>query len=79
MAEQEESAFWDHHDSTECLEETEPVTVRFTDARPTKKQKSIRLEPTVIEQVKKVAQTRGIGYQTLIRMWVIEQLQKVAA
>jgi predicted DNA binding CopG/RHH family protein len=40
---------------------------------------SIRLEPAVIEQIKQVAKTKGVGYQTLIRIWVMEQLQKTAA
>ena len=31
--EQEEAAFWDDHDSTEFLDETEPVNVTFIDVR----------------------------------------------
>jgi predicted DNA binding CopG/RHH family protein len=77
--EQDEAAFWDAHDSTEFLPETETVDIKFIDARPTKKQISIRLEPAVIEQIKQVARTKGVGYQTLIRIWVMEQLQKTAA
>ncbi len=77
--EQEEAEFWDTHDSTEFLDETEVVETHFVDARLPKKQISIRLEPSAIEQIKKVARSKGIGYQTLIRMWVMEQIQKVAA
>lgn len=77
--EQQEAEFWDTHDSTEFLDETEVVETHFADARPPKKQISIRLEPSTIEQIKKVARVKGIGYQTLIRMWVVEQLQKTAA
>ena len=32
----------------------------------------------VIEQIKQVAHAKGMGYQTLIRMWVMEQVQKTA-
>ncbi|HRW08771.1 MAG TPA: CopG family antitoxin [Caldilineaceae bacterium] len=74
--EQEEAEFWDTHDSTEFLDETEPVETQFVDQRTTKKQITIRLEPATIEQLKRVARTKGIGYQTLIRLWVTEQLQK---
>jgi len=77
-SDQEEAEFWDTHDSVDFLEETEPVEVRFADARPSKKQISIRLDPSAIDQIKKVARTKGIGYQTLIRIWVMEQLEKVA-
>jgi len=40
---QEESSFWDTHNSTEFLDDTEPVEVTFVDARPRKKQISLRL------------------------------------
>ena len=72
--EREEAEFWDTHDSTEFLEETEPVDVAFVDARPPKKQISLRLDPDVIERLKAIAARKGIGYQTLIRMWVMERL-----
>ncbi|HHS98591.1 MAG TPA: hypothetical protein ENK08_12000 [Chloroflexi bacterium] len=72
--EREEAEFWDTHDSTEFLEETEPVDVVFVDARPPKKQISLRLDPDVIERLKAIAARKGIGYQTLIRMWVMERL-----
>jgi predicted DNA binding CopG/RHH family protein len=76
--EQDEAAFWNSHDSVEFLDETEAVDIKFVDVRPTKKQISLRLDPVVIEQVKEIAHTKGIGYQTLIRMWVMEQVQKAA-
>jgi predicted DNA binding CopG/RHH family protein len=79
VSEQDEAEFWDTHDSTDFLDETEAVDSTFVDARPAKKQISLRLDPAVIEQIKKVAHTKGVGYQTLIRMWVMEQVQKTAA
>lgn len=75
-SDQEEAEFWDTHDSTEFLAETEPMEVQFVDRRPVKQQITIRLEPSAIVAIKKVASGKGIGYQTLIRMWVMEQLQK---
>lgn len=78
-SEQEEAEFWDTHDSTDFLAETESVEMRFVDRRPVKQQISIRLEPSAIVEIKKVASGKGIGYQTLIRMWVMEQLQKATA
>lgn len=72
--EQEEAEFWATHNSTKYLDDTEPVDVTFVDARPSKKQISLRLDANTIEELKAVAQRRGIGYQTLIRMWVMERL-----
>jgi len=73
-SEQEEAEFWDTHDSIEYVEDTEPMEVSFVDARPAKKLISVRMEPTAIEKLKVVAQQKGIGYQTLMRMWVMERL-----
>ena len=77
--EQEEALFWDTHDSTEFTEITEPVDVTFVDVRPTKQQISLRLEPAVIDQLKQVARSKGIGYQTMIRMWVMERLEQAGS
>ncbi len=72
--EQEESEFWDTHSFTDYLDETEPVDIEFVDARPHKVQISLRLAPSTITRVKAAARQQGIGYQTLIRMWVLEKL-----
>jgi predicted DNA binding CopG/RHH family protein len=74
--EQEEADFWDSHDSTDFFAETEAVNVTFVDARPVMKQISLRLDPSVIDQLKSLAGDKGIGYQTMIRMWVMERLRQ---
>lgn len=73
-SDREEAEFWDSHDSTEFLEDSTPVDVTFIDTRPLKKQISLRLDAQTIEALKQVAHRKGIGYQTLIRMWVNERL-----
>jgi predicted DNA binding CopG/RHH family protein len=73
-SEREEAEFWDTHDSTDFLSDTEPVDLTFVDARPAKKQISLRLDPEAIDKLKAIARRKGIGYQTLIRMWVMERL-----
>ena len=74
VSEQEEAKFWATHDSIEYLDDTEPVDVTFVDARPSEKQISLRLDAYVFEELKAVAQSRDIGYQALIRVWVMERL-----
>jgi len=73
---QEESEFWDTHDFTDYLNETTPVDVKLEDARPRKTQISLRLDAETIARLKTLAKGRGIGYQTLIRMWVMERLNQ---
>ena len=72
--EKEEAEFWATHDSTEYLDNTEPIEVTFVDARVPKKLISVRFDNETIESLKTVARTKGIGYQTLIRIWVNERL-----
>jgi predicted DNA binding CopG/RHH family protein len=79
ISEQEEAEFWATHDSTEYLDDTEPVDVMFVDARPSEKQISLRLDAYVIEELKAVAQSKDVGYQTLIRTWVMERLAQERA
>ncbi len=77
--EQEESDFWDTHDSTDYLEDSEEVDIKFVDARPRKALISLRLEREAINRLKVVAERKGIRYQTLIRMWVMERLNNEQA
>jgi len=72
--EQEEAEFWATHDATEFLQDTQPVDMTFTDARPRKTQIAIRFDPNTLRELRAVAQRKGVGYQTLIRMWVMERL-----
>ncbi|MGH2542135.1 MAG: CopG family antitoxin [Ardenticatenaceae bacterium] len=72
--EAQEAAFWDTHDATEFLDETEPVDVTFVDARPSKGEISLRLDPDVMDRLQAVAEREGVGYRTLIRLWVMERL-----
>jgi len=74
VSEQEEAEFWATHDSAEYLDDTEPVDVMFVDAGPSEKQISLRLDAHVIEKLRTVAQSKDVGYQTLIRTWVMERL-----
>ena len=72
--EKEEAEFWATHDSTDYLDETQPVEVTFVDARVPKRLISVRFDNETIESLKAVARRKGIGYQTLIRIWVNERL-----
>jgi len=76
-SEKEEAEFWASHDSTDFLDETKEVKVKFV--RPKKKLVSLRLDEKTIKELKKLAQKKGIGYLELVRMWVLENLGKTKA
>lgn len=70
-----ESDYWDSISVEELWETSEPVEERLVDARP-KKQISLRLAESLIQRGKEVAAEKGMGYQTLFRMWIIEGLKR---
>ena len=76
-SEREEADFWATHNSTDYLSETKEAKVKFT--RPQKKLVSLRLDEKTVRQLKKIANTKGIGYLELVRMWVLENLSKIKA
>lgn len=71
---EEERKFWDTHDITEFADELKPARVEFV--RPKKKLISLRLETRQIETLKHIASGKGLGYLSLIRLWVTERLSR---
>lgn len=67
--------FWDGHSLADYVEDTEPVEDAVFPSRPLK-QVCLRLAPSQIERVKRIAETKGIGYQTLLRMWITERVRQ---
>ena len=73
----EEAAFWDTHSTADYEAEFTPVRVRF--AKRLSSGVTIRFDPDTLEQLRSLAQEKGIGPTTLIRMWVLERLGKNTA
>lgn len=64
--EAEEIEFWDTHNPRDYM--TEPADDIIIDIRPEKKISiSLRLEPSLIARVKRMAERLDMPYQTLIR------------
>ncbi len=76
-SEKEEADFWATHDSIDYLSDTKEVKAKFT--RPKKKLVSLRLDEKTINRLKKIADSKGLGYLELIRMWVLESLNRTKA
>jgi predicted DNA binding CopG/RHH family protein len=72
---EEEWEYWESKSPEELLAESEEVEIEYVDARP-KTLISLRLPSSTIEGLKALAVRRGIGYQTMIRMWVMERLEE---
>ena len=70
----EEAEFWDKQDTTQFLGQFKPVKMQFP--KPRKKLISMRLPEPEIIGLKQIASRKGIGYLTMIRMWVTERFFK---
>lgn len=74
-SEQEESEFWDTHDSMDYLDGTEEVDMTFVDARP-RNQVTLWFGSETLCKLESLAQKRGVSYRTMIRAWVMEKLDQ---
>ena len=72
-SEAEEARFWDTHDTTEFLDEFKPATLTFTRPKP-KVLVSVRLAKPDVALMQRLAARKGLGYGSLIRMWLTERL-----
>ena len=82
--EQEAREFFDTHDTVELLEETEPEELvlapelgeKLRRRRERKEVITIRISALHLAKIRRVAQRKGIPYQTLIQLWLAEALEK---
>ena len=74
----EEREFWDSHDSTDYLDDfKETKDVVFV--RPKKQVISLRLEPEVINKLRKLAEKEGLPPTTYARMLIMQAIRNKAA
>jgi predicted DNA binding CopG/RHH family protein len=70
---EELAQFWDTHDLTDFEAELEEVTeVVFEKKSPSKL--VVPLRPQELQALKRLAQTRGVPSEELVRAWVLEKL-----
>ncbi len=72
---QEEAKFWESHSISDFIDELKPVNVRF--AKNLSEGLHIRLNSQTLQTLREKAKNKGIGPTTLVRMWILEQLQSV--
>jgi len=73
---EEERTFWDTTDTTELIESGELVPVEDVKFIRPLKTITIRVPEDSLRTLKVVAKKKGIGYSTLIRMWIGEKLEE---
>jgi predicted DNA binding CopG/RHH family protein len=71
----EEARWWETHNLADYQDEFEIVEARF--AKNLSHGLTIRLDPETLTKVRTLAKKKGIGPTTLIRMWILEDLEKL--
>jgi len=74
--EDEEREFWATHDSTHYIDWRKAKRARFPELKPSEKSISIRMPKFLIEDLKLLANRRGIPYQSLMKELLAEKVEK---
>lgn len=74
--EAEERAFWETHDSAQYLDWGQAQKVALPRLKPSTQTISLRLPQHLLESIKVAANARDVPYQSLIKVWLQEKLQK---
>ncbi len=74
--EDEEREFWAEHDSTGFIDWRSAGRRKFPDLKPTLRTISLRLPVSMIEDLKILANRRDVPYQSLLKVFLAERLEK---
>ena len=75
-SEDEERKFWARHDSTEYIDWRTAARCKFPNLKPTLRTISLRLPVSMIEDLKVLANKRDVPYQSLLKVFLAERIQK---
>ena len=75
-SEKEEFEFWSKHESTEYVDYSKGKKTTFQNLKPSVRTVSVRLPESLIAYLKVLANKRDIPYQSLMKMFLTERIQK---
>ncbi len=74
--EQEEREFWETHDSSDHVDWTKAESVSLSNLKPSTKTISLRLPEGLLDSIKIEANKRDMPYQSLIKVWLAEDVKE---
>lgn len=74
--EAQERAFWESHDSTEFVDWRQAEQVQLPNLKPSTKTISLRLPVSLLERIKVEANKRDVPYQSLIKAWLADEVNR---
>jgi predicted DNA binding CopG/RHH family protein len=75
-SEEGERKFWAKNDSTEFVDWRSAQKQRFPNLKPSLRTISLRLPVSMIEDLKILANNRDVPYQSLLKVFLAERLEK---
>ena len=75
-SEAEGRRFWQQHDSTEYLDWSSAREVMLPNLKPSTRTISLRLPESMLDALKLIANKRDIPYQSLLKAFVAERLDR---
>ncbi|MFP4209312.1 MAG: BrnA antitoxin family protein [Wenzhouxiangella sp.] len=74
--EAEEREFWESQDSSDRVDWSHASQVRLPALKPSTKTISLRLPETLLERIRIEANKRDMPYQSLIKAWLAEDVDR---
>jgi predicted DNA binding CopG/RHH family protein len=74
--EQEEREFWETHDSSDYVDWAKAESVSLSNLKPSTKTISLRLPEGLLDSIKIEANKRDMPYQSLIKVWLAEDVKE---
>lgn len=74
--EAQERAFWESHDSSDYVDWKRAQNASFPNLKPSTKTISLRLPEALLDRIKVEANKRDMPYQSLIKAWLAENVEK---
>lgn len=71
-----ERRFWETHDSTDHVDWSKAQRAVLPNLKPSTETISLRLPKHLLEAVKAAANARDVPYQSLIKVWLQEKLER---
>jgi predicted DNA binding CopG/RHH family protein len=75
-SEAEERAFWESHDTADYFDLSKARRVVFPNLKPTTTAISLRVPVSLLDAIKVAANKRDVPYQSLIKTWLAEKVEK---
>lgn len=74
--EEEEREFWANHDSVDYIDWERTEKIVFPNLKPSSKTISLRIPENILEELKMLAKKRDVPYQSLIKMYLKDRIDK---